>query len=63
MHVILTGGISQVPWIVELRGVEAVDTDLTLKGLAILAQEAHMTAWTGETDRPPASGDRARGGP
>jgi len=49
VHVILTGGISQVPWIAELRGVDVVDTDLTLKGLAILAEEAPVTAWTGET--------------
>ncbi len=58
VHVILTGGISQLPWIVELRGVDAVDTDLTLKGLAILAEEAHTTAWTGDT--PPVGARGAR---
>ncbi len=47
IHVILTGGVSQAPWIAELRGVDAVDPDLTLEGLAILAGEAPATAWAG----------------
>jgi type III pantothenate kinase len=36
---ILTGGLSTAPWIRALRGVDAVDPDLTLKGLAILHAE------------------------
>ena len=39
VHVILTGGFSAMPWAAALEGVEAVDPDLTLKGLAILHAE------------------------
>lgn len=39
VHVVLTGGLSTVPWAGSLEGVEAVDPDLTLKGLAILHAE------------------------
>jgi type III pantothenate kinase len=39
VHVILTGGLSGLPWIAALVGVDAVDPDLTLKGLAILHAE------------------------
>src|SRR5436190_7554091 len=33
IHVILTGGLSAAAWVRGLEGVEAVDPDLTLKGL------------------------------
>ena len=36
---ILTGGISAAPWAAELGGIDAIDPDLTLKGLAILHAE------------------------
>jgi type III pantothenate kinase len=36
---ILTGGLSQAPWIQALEGIDAVDPDLTLRGLAILHAE------------------------
>ena len=39
VHVVLTGGLSAVPWARALDGVEAIDADLTLKGLAILHAE------------------------
>lgn len=39
VHVVLTGGLSALPWAGSLEGVEAVDPDLTLKGLAILHAE------------------------
>ena len=39
VHVVLTGGLSAVPWAGAIDGVEAVDPDLTLKGLAILHAE------------------------
>ncbi len=39
VHVILTGGLSVMPWASTLEGVEAIDPDLTLKGLAILHAE------------------------
>ena len=35
----LTGGLSAMPWTAALDGVEAIDPDLTLKGLAILHAE------------------------
>ncbi len=36
---ILTGGLSQAPWATQIEGVDAIDPDLTLKGLAILHAE------------------------
>ena len=39
VHVILTGGLSQAPFAGSIEGVEAIDPDLTLKGLAILHAE------------------------
>ena len=36
---ILTGGLSAAPWAQALDGVDAIDPDLTLKGLAILHAE------------------------
>jgi type III pantothenate kinase len=39
VRVILTGGLSAAPWAASLHGVDAIDPDLTLKGLAILHAE------------------------
>ena len=39
VHVVLTGGLSQGAWAGALEGIEAVDPELTLKGLAILHAE------------------------
>jgi type III pantothenate kinase len=39
VHVVLTGGLSQGAWAGALEGVEAIDPELTLKGLAILHAE------------------------
>jgi type III pantothenate kinase len=39
VHAILTGGLSRTPWARALDGIEAIDPDLTLKGLAILHAE------------------------
>jgi type III pantothenate kinase len=39
VHVVLTGGLSRLPWAMSFDGVEAIDPDLTLKGLAILHAE------------------------
>jgi type III pantothenate kinase len=39
VHVVLTGGLSGLPWAIGIEGVEAIDPDLTLKGLAILHAE------------------------
>jgi pantothenate kinase type III len=36
---ILTGGLSAAPWAATLEGIDAIDPDLTLKGLAILHAE------------------------
>ncbi len=36
---ILTGGLSAAPWARDLDGLDAIDPDLTLKGLAILHAE------------------------
>jgi len=37
--VILTGGLSVAPWATEIPGIDAIDPDLTLRGLAILHAE------------------------
>jgi type III pantothenate kinase len=39
VHAILTGGLSGAPWTSGLEGIERIDPDLTLKGLAILHAE------------------------
>jgi type III pantothenate kinase len=39
VRVILTGGLSGAPWARDLANVDAIDPDLTLKGLAILHAE------------------------
>jgi len=36
---VLTGGLSAAPWAAALEGIDAIDPDLTLKGLAILWAE------------------------
>ena len=39
VHVVLTGGLSRAPFASSIEGVEAIDPELTLKGLAILHAE------------------------
>src|SRR6478752_7380504 len=39
VRAILTGGLSAAPWARSLEGIDAIDPDLTLKGLAILHAE------------------------
>jgi type III pantothenate kinase len=39
VHAILTGGLSAAPWATGIDGVDAIDPDLTLEGLAILHAE------------------------
>jgi type III pantothenate kinase len=39
VRVVLTGGLSRLPWAAAIDGVTAIDPDLTLKGLAILHAE------------------------
>jgi type III pantothenate kinase len=39
VHVVLTGGLSRLPWAGAIGSVTAIDPDLTLKGLAILHAE------------------------
>ena len=39
VHTILTGGLSGAPWATAIEGVDVIDPDLTLKGLAILHAE------------------------
>jgi len=39
VHTVLTGGLSLAPWAKDVEGVDAIDPDLTLKGLAILYAE------------------------
>jgi type III pantothenate kinase len=39
VRAILTGGLSAAPWARGVEGVDAIDPDLTLKGLAILHAE------------------------
>ena len=39
VRTILTGGLSRAPWALGLRGIDEIDPDLTLRGLAILFEE------------------------
>jgi pantothenate kinase type III len=39
VRAILTGGLSLAPWARSIQGIDAIDADLTLKGLAILHAE------------------------
>ena len=39
VRTVLTGGLSSAPWARAIRGVDAIDPELTLKGLAILHAE------------------------
>ena len=39
VRAILTGGLSQAPWVKSLEGIDAIDPELTLRGLAILHAE------------------------
>mgnify|MGYP000566003476 CR=1 FL=1 len=39
VHAILTGGLSAAPWAAAIEGGDAIDPDLTLKGLGILHAE------------------------
>jgi type III pantothenate kinase len=39
VRVVLTGGLSAAPWATTLANVDAIDPDLTLKGLALLHAE------------------------
>jgi type III pantothenate kinase len=39
VRAILTGGLSAAPWAADLDGIDAIDPDLTLRGLAILHAE------------------------
>jgi type III pantothenate kinase len=36
IQIVITGGLSAAPWVKSLPGVDAIDPELTLKGLAIL---------------------------
>jgi type III pantothenate kinase len=47
VQVVLTGGLSAAPWARALPGVDAVDPELTLKGLAILWAIANGSAVPG----------------
>ncbi|TAL12917.1 MAG: type III pantothenate kinase [Chloroflexota bacterium] len=51
VHAILTGGLSAVSWASVLEGVEVIDPDLTLKGLAILHAEVVGPAAGGDVRR------------
>lgn len=48
VKVILTGGLSEAPWMRELGPVDAIEPDLTLKGLLLLHD--HVTARTAGRD-------------
>jgi type III pantothenate kinase len=48
VRVVLTGGLSSGPWAAGLPGVEAIDVELTLKGLGLLWAAAGPDHATGE---------------
>jgi type III pantothenate kinase len=39
IRTVVTGGLAGQPWVGEIPGIDAIDLDLTLKGLAILHEE------------------------
>jgi type III pantothenate kinase len=47
IHVVLTGGLSNEPWVKEIRGVDAVDPLLTIRGLVLLHAEVASEAKPG----------------
>jgi len=49
IQVVLTGGLSAAPWVRNLPGVDAIDPELTLKGLAILWAVASGSPVPGQT--------------
>ena len=51
MRTILTGGLSAVSWASAIEGVDVIDPDLTLKGLAILYAEVNGAAAGGGVGR------------
>ena len=53
IQVVLTGGLSSAPWAQALPGVDAIDPELTLKGLAIL--------WALASGEPTVDGDTTVG--
>jgi pantothenate kinase type III len=53
IQVVLTGGLSAAPWARALPGVDAIDPELTLKGLAIL--------WAMANGEPSVSGETTVG--
>ncbi len=52
VRTILTGGLSEAPWMAELGPVDAIEPDLTLKGLIILHDERRAAAATASGAHP-----------
>ena len=44
IHVILTGGLSNVAWAREIRGIDSIDPSLTIRGLVLLHDEVGAPA-------------------
>ena len=44
IRVIVTGGLSNEPWVKEIRGIDAIDPLLTIRGLVLLHAEVEATA-------------------
>ena len=66
VRTVATGGLASQPWVRQIPGIDAVDPELTLKGLAILHQESAWrpsasAVWMGGTSRDDA-GAGSRGG-
>lgn len=58
VRTILTGGLSAAPWVQAIEGVDVVDPDLTLRGLAIL--HAEVAGGQAEVDAGPPGAARSR---
>ncbi len=54
IHVVATGGHTYEPWLAEVPGIDAVEPDLTLRGIRYAWEAAHATrrALAGEQARP-----------
>ena len=57
-RVIVTGGLSRAPWVEELEGVDAIDPDLTLRGLVLLPDAIAARSEAGRLEQIAARSER-----
>ncbi len=50
-HVIATGGYTHEPWLGEIQGIDAIEPDLTLRGIAYAWQRSEANLGTGKAEQ------------